>query len=432
MAVHLEDPGVTGPDDGAVARSHAPTPAAPAASADHGARVAQLAATLTFLAGVVNLVSAAMPAERSRLRAVRFLTPEILSNGAVVAVAALGVALILIAGGLRRRNRIAWIVVIVVLAASAFFHLVKGLDLVEVVIQAALAGWLAGQGRYFTGQLGPRERRRVIGPAIGVVVITLLYGLLGIWSNEPGLIGQVGLWAAVKDVAKMAVGLGSDLPLRGRFAEVFPPSVAALFWVGVLLVLLRALAPRRRVVSDPGPTAEELVASEDSLAYFATRDDRLAARDGAALVSYGVAGAVALGAGDPIGPPAELARRDQGVPRPGGPAGAGPGGDRLLGGGDRGVRAGRPAPDLPRRRGGAGADRLRHRGQVRASTPAAAGTAATGTGSRPRCGGPATSTPARSPSWSVCRTGGGAAPPSAGSRCRSAGCSTRGTGTRWW
>ena len=304
MAVHLEDPGLTGPDDGAVPRSHAPAPAGPAASADHGARVAQLAATLTFLAGVVNLVSAAMPAERSRLRAVRFLTPEILSNGAVVAVAALGVALILIAGGLRRRNRIAWIVVIVVLAASAFFHLVKGLDLVEVVIQAALAGWLAGQGRYFTGQLGPRERRRVIGPAIGVVVITLLYGLLGIWSNEPGLIGQVGLWAAVKDVAKMAVGLGSDLPLRGRFAEVFPPSVAALFWVGVLLVLLRALAPRRRVVSDPGPTAEELVASEDSLAYFATRDDRLAARDGAALVSYGVAGAVALGAGDPIGPPA--------------------------------------------------------------------------------------------------------------------------------
>ena len=58
MAVHLEDPGVTGPDDGAVARSQAPAPAAPAAPADHGARVAQLAATLTFLAGVINLVSA--------------------------------------------------------------------------------------------------------------------------------------------------------------------------------------------------------------------------------------------------------------------------------------------------------------------------------------------------------------------------------------
>ena len=304
MAVHLEDPGVAGPGDGAVEQPHPPAAPSPAARPDHGARVAQLAATLTFLAGVINLVSAAMPAERSRLRAVRFLTPEVLSNSAVIAVAALGVALILIAGGLRRRNRIAWVVVIVVLAASAFFHLVKGLDLIEVVIQAALAGWLAGQGRYFTGRLGPRERRRVVGPAIGVVVITLLYGLLGIWSNEPGLIGQVGLWSAVKDVAKMAVGMGSDLPLRGRFAQVFPPSVAALFYVGVLLVLIRALAPRRRVASDPGPTAEELVASDDSLAYFATRDDRLTVRDGAGLVSYGVAGAVALGAGDPLGPPA--------------------------------------------------------------------------------------------------------------------------------
>jgi lysyl-tRNA synthetase, class II len=306
MAVHLEDPGLAGPDDAAAA-GRQPQPAPPAAAAvppDHGARIAQLASTLAFLAGVINLISAAMPAERSRLRAMRFLTPEILSNGAVVAVAALGVALLLIAGGLRRRNRVAWAAVVAVLVASAFFHLVKGLDLVEVVIQAALAGWLAGQGQYFTGRLGPRERHRVIGPAIGVLVVTALYGLLGIWSNEPGLIGRVGFWSAMKDVAKMAVGLGSDLPLRGRFADVFPPSVAALFWMGVLLVLLRALAPRRRVAGDPGPTAEELAASQDSLAYFATRDDRIAARDGDGLVSYGVAGAVALAAGDPIGPPA--------------------------------------------------------------------------------------------------------------------------------
>jgi lysyl-tRNA synthetase, class II len=304
MAVHVEEPGLTGPDDRAGGRQAGAAAAAPALSVDRGARIAQLASTLAFLAGLVNLISAAMPAERSRLRAVRFLAPQILSDGAVVAVAALGVALLLIAGGLRRRNRVAWVAVVVALAASAFFHLVKGLDLVEVVVQATLAGWLLGQGHYFTGRLGPRERHRVVGPAVGVLVATTLYGLLGIWSNEPGLIGRVGLGSVLRDVAEMAVGLGSDLPLRGRFADVFPPSVAALFWVGVLLVLLRALAPRRRVAGDPGPNPAELADSEDSLAYFATRDDRLAARDGAGLVSYGVAGAVALAAGNPIGPAA--------------------------------------------------------------------------------------------------------------------------------
>ena len=144
----------------------------PVALADRGARTARVAATLAFLAGLVNLVSAAMPAERVRLRAVRFLTPDVVSDGAVVAVAALGVALMLLAGGLRRRNRLAWAVTVALLAASAVFHLVKGLDVVEAVVQAALAGWLLGQQRWFTARPGPRERRRVLGPALAVVLTT--------------------------------------------------------------------------------------------------------------------------------------------------------------------------------------------------------------------------------------------------------------------
>ena len=286
--------GAPGPD---------PAAAASVALADRGARTARVAATLAFLAGLVNLVSAAIPAERVRLRAIRFLTPDVVSDGAVVAVAALGVALMLLAGGLRRRNRLAWAVTVALLAASALFHLVKGLDVVETVVQAALAGWLLGQQRWFTARPGPRERRRVLGPALAVVLTTTLYGLLGLAASEPGLIGRVGLGRALADVARMAVGLGSDLPLQGRFADVFPPSVAALFWVGVLIVLVRAMAPRARVRGDAGPTAQELADSDDSLAYFASRDDRIAARDGAGVVSYGVAGAVALAAGDPIGPP---------------------------------------------------------------------------------------------------------------------------------
>ena len=51
------------------------------------------------------------------------------------------------------------------------------------------------------------------------------------------------------------------------------------------------------------PTAAELRASDDSLAYFATRDDRISVRVRDGLVSYGVAGSVALAAGDPFGPP---------------------------------------------------------------------------------------------------------------------------------
>ena len=67
MAVHLEDPGVAGPGHGTGEQPHPPAAPSRAVRPDHGARVAQLAATLTFLAGVINLVSAAMPAERSAM-----------------------------------------------------------------------------------------------------------------------------------------------------------------------------------------------------------------------------------------------------------------------------------------------------------------------------------------------------------------------------
>ena len=70
----------------------------------------------------------------------------------------------------------------------------------------------------------------------------------------------------------------------------------------MLVVLLRAFAPLARLRGDARPAAGEVAASDDSLAYFALRDDRVTARGGAGAVSYGPAGAVALAAGDPLGP----------------------------------------------------------------------------------------------------------------------------------
>jgi lysyl-tRNA synthetase class 2 len=92
------------------------------------------------------------------------------------------------------------------------------------------------------------------------------------------------------------------VPLAGRFGRLFPSSVAAVFWVGVLVVATRALAPvLARRTSDPG-LAGLVDSSDDSLAYFARRDDRSTVRAGEALVSYGTVGSVLLAAGDPLGP----------------------------------------------------------------------------------------------------------------------------------
>ena len=275
------------------------------ASSHRRSWVPRLAAAVAVLAGLLNLVSALLPAEHDRLRLLAHLVPGAVSRGATVAVAAAGVGLLLLAGGLRRRHRAAWLAAVGLLAGSAVLHLVKGLDLEEALAEAFLAGVLSGQARCFPGRAAPGERASVLGPALTVAAATLAYGTLGLVANDRDVRGDLGLVGMVAQVARMAPGLGSGVPLAGRFGRLFPASVAAVFGVGALAVASRALAPALvRRPADPG-LAAAVAASDDSLAYFALRDDRATVRAGDALVAYGPVGSVALAAGDPLGPPAQ-------------------------------------------------------------------------------------------------------------------------------
>jgi lysyl-tRNA synthetase class 2 len=267
--------------------------------------VPRLAAALAVLAGLLNLVSALLPAERDRLRLLAHLVPGAVSRGATVAVAAAGVGLLLLAGGLRRRHRAAWLAAVALLAGSAVLHVVKGLDVEEALAEAFLAGLLCGQARCFPGRAARGERPGLLGPALTVAGATLAYGILGLVANDRDVRADLGLGGLVAQVARMALGLGSGVALAGRFGRLFPASVAAVFWVGALAVASRALAPALvRRPADPG-LAAAVAASDDSLAYFALRDDRATVRAGDALVAYGTVGSVALAAGDPLGPPAQ-------------------------------------------------------------------------------------------------------------------------------
>ena len=266
-------------------------------------RVPRLAAAVAVVAGVINLVSALLPAERDRMRLLAQLIPGAVSRGATVAVAAAGVGLLLLAGGLRRRHRAAWLAAVGLLAGSAVLHVVKGLDVEEALTEAFLAGLLSGQAGCFPGRAARGERPGLLGPALIVVGATFAYGTLGLVANDRDVGADLGLVGMGAQVVRMAVGLGPGVPLAGRFGRLFPASMAAVFFVGLLLVAARALAPALvRRPADPG-LAAAVATADDSLAYFALRDDRASVRAGGALIAYGTVGSVALAAGDPLGPP---------------------------------------------------------------------------------------------------------------------------------
>ncbi len=245
-----------------------------------------MAALLTLAAGVLNLGSALLPAEHQRLDLLHRLVPGALSQAATVVTAAAGIGLLLLAGGLRRRRRTAWLVAVVLLGGSAVLHLLKGLDFEEAVAEAFLAGLLAGQGSRFAARAGPTERRATAAAAFGVVTVTAGYGILGLLANQRDVAEDLGAARLLREIGRMALGLGSSLTLTGRFGRSFPTSVAAMFWLGVLVVVARALAPALiRCQADPSLDAA-VAAADDSLAYFALRDDRATAGAAHTLVSY--------------------------------------------------------------------------------------------------------------------------------------------------
>ncbi len=262
----------------------------------------RIAALVATFAGLLNLVSALLPAERSRLRLLHELVPGAVSRGATIATAAAGVGLLLLAGGLRRRHRLALLAAVGLLAGSAVLHLIKGLDVEEAVVEAFLAGLLTGQAGWFCARIGPGEHRAVLRPALLVLGVTFAYGTLGLLANDRDVVEDLSAVGVVREVGRMALGLGTGYTLTGRFGRFFPGSVAAVFWCGTLLVAARALAPALvRRTDDPG-LAAAVAAADDSLAYFALRDDRLTVRAADTRVSYGTSGSVALAAGDPLGP----------------------------------------------------------------------------------------------------------------------------------
>src|SRR6266508_1868061 len=229
------------------------------------------------------------------------LVPGAVSRGATVTVAAAGVGLLLLAGGLRRRHRVAWLAAVGLLAGSAALHVVKGLDVEEALTEA----FLAGQAGCFPARATLGEHRAVLGPALTVAAATLAYGTLGLVANDHDVRADLGLGGMVAEAGRMALGLGAGVELAGRFGRLFPGSLAAVFWVGALTVAARALAPALAGrTTDPG-LAAAVATSGDSLAYFALRDDRAVVRAGDALVAYGTVGPVALAAGDPLGPPGQ-------------------------------------------------------------------------------------------------------------------------------
>lgn len=277
-------------------------------------RARRIGALAIALAGVLDVLSAVTPPLRNRLHALEKYVPLAVTQTAAVVVVLSGLMLLLIARGILRGQRRAWLVAIVVLFASFLSHVVKGLDVEEAVVSGAILLYLLASRRHFRARSDKGSWLRGIAVlfvgaggalAAGVAAVEIFPG-----RHEP----RLGLWLATQAVAQRMVGL-SSIHIADRLDNFVAPTLLAVT-VGIVgyvgWILFRPVLGERLDPIEPAEAdrARRIVAEYggDTLAYFALRDDKRWFFSGETLVAYAVTQGVALVSPDPIGPVSERRR----------------------------------------------------------------------------------------------------------------------------
>lgn len=277
-------------------------------------RTATLIAALAWVLGVSTIVSAVLPAHRDRLRYLISIVgvPVEASAAATGLAAVLGILLLWLANGLRRRKRRAWQASVAVVAVLSAAHVVKGLDLEETGVALALLGLLIHARREFHALGDPVGRWFAVRVVSQFLLAGVVLGIAELLVNHDRIVGRPSVWAELEHVMIGLVGVHG--PLRFTSERVDEVITGTLLGSGVLTVfvaaylLLRPHQPPALLRDDDEARLRDLLGrwgDRDSLGYFALRRDKsvIWSATGKAAITYRVVNGVALASGDPIGDP---------------------------------------------------------------------------------------------------------------------------------
>ncbi len=307
----------------------APAPASPAAGEEgqdgraHAARapdrrhrrrwVPISTGWLCLLIGLADIVGVAIPGLHLhyRLHNISAFVPGTMTNVASTATVIIGLLLLMLSHGLRRRKRRAWQAATVLLAFSVVIHVVHPLYRIQGFAAAAVLAVLLFFRAEFYAVGDPRTRWRAAWVFVGVLVADVAIGLTYILLARH-LAQDYSLWQRVVHVAYGLVGVSG--PVRfvpDSRADLFNLLTSALGVFTLLVTAYLFLRPARQAArlseADSRRISELLdrYGDRDSLGYFALRNDKnvIWSPTGKACIGYRVVSGVMLGSGDPIGDP---------------------------------------------------------------------------------------------------------------------------------
>ena len=246
----------------------------------------------TFIAGLVLLMSGAVPAERGRIAILDRILPLGIIELSHLTGSLLGAALVVLAWALRRRLDAAWVLAVLALAAGVVSSLLKGLDYEEaIILSSVLAVLIPSRGAFHRRAAllaEPLEPEWIVAivAAIGASVAFGLFAFRHVeYDNE--------LWWRFSPNA--------DAPrfLRATFAVLGSVIVLALWR------LLRH-APGEPALPNSSELDRALMvvrSSTDTKSNLSLLGDKALMLDDAnsAMLMYGVEGRSWVALGDPLG-----------------------------------------------------------------------------------------------------------------------------------
>ena len=264
------------------------------------------------------MVAVFKPDWHQRLARVNAVVPGTLTTVARASDVIIGLLLLMLARGLRRRKRRAWQAVVALLAFDVIIHFIHVGHLSHVsltvnpsgVVAVVLLGVLLYRHADFYAIGDPRTRRTVVQVFVGLVAMDFAIGL-GYLALGP-LRGTWTVPQRLQDVLYELVGVYGPVQwasdVRGDFYHLLTSALGAFTLVVTIYVFLRSARPRARLAAADAVKIRSLLDKQgdrDSLGYFALRDDKsvIWSASGKAGICYRVVAGVMLASGDPLGDP---------------------------------------------------------------------------------------------------------------------------------
>lgn len=278
-------------------------------------------AALVASMGVINLLSAVRPALPSRVAWLQDLFPIEIRHSAHLFTALSGFWLLILAFGLLRRKRVAWLLTIGFLGVSIIVNLVKGLNFEESLFAALLLLLLSATRGVYTARSDAPSVAQGAKTLLASGLFTLAYGTAGLFflDRVHGVKGNLP-GAALQTLMMFIAQDNAGLIPATRFGRFF---VDSIYWVGgiTLLYSLWMLLRPMLLRGAPADEAQHIQAKAivgryggSSLAAMTLLGDKsyFFSASGKSLIAYVPKGRGAVALGDPIGPQEEAAEMIQG------------------------------------------------------------------------------------------------------------------------